>query len=149
MVMMWIWFALAVALFIVEAATTDLVAVWFALSALALGAIAGLAPNLQVVWQTLIFVALSGVLVAATRPLAQKLKRRGKDTETNLELVVGHKALVTEDINNDMEQGAVKINGLIWTARSQNGETVAKDTLVVVKEIQGNKAIVAVENKEN
>ncbi len=149
MVMMWIWFALAVALFIIEAATTELVAVWFALSALVLGAIAGFFPNLQVVWQTLIFIVLSGVLVAVTRPLAQKLKRRTKDTETNLELVIGHKAIVTKDINNDLEEGAVKINGLIWTARSQNGEPVAKDTLVVVKEIQGNKAIVAVKNKEN
>ena len=142
MLWMWIWFGIAVALLIVELATTELVAVWFSAAALVLGVIVAIFPTLDIVWQVLIFVVLSAALVAATRPLVKKLMKRGKNRETNLELIVNHKALVVEEINNDMEQGAVKINGLVWNARAENGETIVKDTLVVVKNIQGNKAIV-------
>ena len=85
---MWIWFGIAVALLIVELATTELVAVWFSAAALVLGVIAAIFPTLDIVWQVLIFVVLSAALVAATRPLVKKLMKRGKNRETNLELIV-------------------------------------------------------------
>ena len=140
--MMWIWFALAVLFIVLEVFTTDLVSVWFAVSALALGVVTGIASDLHIGWQIFIFVLLSGALVLATRPLVKKFLKKKKNTETNLELVLGHKALVVEPIHNDLEQGAVKINGLVWTARSVNGELIEKDTLVIVKNIQGNKVFV-------
>lgn len=139
---MWIWFGVAVVLLIVEITTTELVAVWFSAAALVLGLVAAIFPDLDVIWQVLIFVVLSAALVAATRPLVKKLMKRGKNRETNLELVLDHKALVVEEIDNDMEKGAVKINGLVWNARSENGKVIPQDTLVIVKNIQGNKAIV-------
>ena len=40
---------------------------------------------------------------------------------------------------------AVRINGLVWTARSEDGSVIEKDTFVIVKEIRGNKVVV---NKE-
>ena len=140
--MTWIWFGLAVLFITVELLTTDLVAVWFAVAALVLGVVAGVVPSLHVAWQIFIFVVLSALLVLATRPLVKKLLKRNKNTETNLELVLGHTALVVEEIDNDLERGAVKINGLVWTARSENGEIITQDALVTVKAIQGNKAIV-------
>ena len=142
MLEMWIWFGIAVVLLLVELATVDLVAIWLALSALILGVIAGIATERHIVWQIGIFVLISGVLLVATRPLIKKFMQRKKNTDTNLELVIGHKALVVEEINNDMSVGAVRINGLVWTARSVDGSIIEKDTLVWVKEIQGNKAFV-------
>ena len=50
--------------------------------------------------------------------------------------------MVVEDINNINGVGAVKINGLVWSARSGNGEDIPADTVVIFKEIRGNKAIV-------
>lgn len=147
--MMWIWFGLTLALLLTEIATTELVAVWFAAASLVLGLVAGFFPQLDVIWQILIFAVLSGVLVAATRPLVKKLMRKGKDKETNLELILGHKALVVEGIDNDLEQGAVKINGLIWTARSIDGEKIDEGVLIRIKEIRGNKVLVALEKEEN
>ena len=67
---------------------------------------------------------------------------RKKGQETNLELIVNHNAMVVEDINNDEEVGAVKINGLIWSARAKDGQCIDKGTIVVVDEIRGNKLIV-------
>lgn len=137
-----LWLGLAVVLFIVELTTTDLVAVWFALAALALGIVTAIFDKLPVVWQVVIFVALSTLLVILTRRFVRKLLQRRKDQETNLELVVNHTALVVEDIDNDREAGAIKINGLIWSARSADGGKIAKDVLVTVSQIKGNKAIV-------
>ena len=137
-----LWIGLAVVLFIVELTTTDLVAVWFALASLVLAIVTAIFSKLSVVWQVVIFVALSALLVILTRRFVRKLLQRRKDQETNLELVVNHTAMVVEDIDNDREAGANKINGLIWSARSADGEKIGKEALVTVCEIKGNKAIV-------
>ncbi len=137
-----LWIGLAVVLFIVELTTTDLVAVWFALASLVLAIVTAIFSKLSVVWQVVIFVALSALLVILTRRFVRKLLQRRKDQETNLELVVNHTAMVVEDIDNDREAGAIKINGLIWSARSADGEKIGKEALVTVCEIKGNKAIV-------
>ena len=142
MLAMWFWFGAAVLLFIIELMAVDLITIWFAISSLALGIITGIAPELNIGWQISIFAVLSVGLLLATRPLVRKFLAKRKNSETNLGLIINHKALVVEDIKNDFEQGAVRINGLIWSARSEDGEDIEKDTLVIVKEIRGNKAIV-------
>ncbi len=139
---MWVWFGLALSLLVVELCTIDLVAVWFAISALVLGILAAIFTELQFGWQALIFVALSAGLFLATRPFVKKFMKRKKGQETNLELIIGNTARVVETIDNSRESGAVKINGLIWTARSVDGSILEVDELALVKEIKGNKLIV-------
>ena len=139
---MWTWFGIAIALIVVEVSTVDLVAIWFALSALIMGVVTGIATDLEVVWQVVIFVALSSAFLVATRPFVKKIMQRRKGGETNLELIVEHTALVVEKIENEYGRGAVKINGLVWSARSVSGDAIEKDELVTVKEIQGNKVLV-------
>ena len=139
---MWIWFGLALLLVVAELCTIDLVAIWFAISALILGILAAIFTELQWGWQALIFVVLSVGLFLATRPFVKKFMRRKKGQETNLELIVGNTARVVETVENSREIGAVKINGLIWTARSIDGSVLEVDELVLVREIKGNKLIV-------
>ena len=138
----WIWFIVAVAFLIVEALTVDLVSVWFAASALIMGVVAAVFPELDVWWQIGIFVLIDVVLVLATRKVVKKFFKRKKGQETNLELNIGHTAVVVEEIDNLHEKGSVKINGLVWTARSENGEIIEEGALVVFKSISGNKAFV-------
>lgn len=140
--MFWIWFIVAVAFLIIEALTVDLVSVWFAASALIMGVVAAIFPELDVWWEIGIFVALSFVLVLSTRKLVKKFFKRKKGQETNLELNIGHTAIVVEEIDNLHEKGSVKINGLVWTARSETGEVIEEGALVVFKSISGNKAFV-------
>ncbi len=140
--MFWIWFIVAVVFLIIEAMTYDLVSVWFAASALIMGVVAAIFPELETWWEIGIFVALSIVLVAATRKLVKKFFKRKKGQETNLELNIGHTAIVVEEIDNLREKGSVKINGLVWSARSENGEVIEEGALVVFKSISGNKAFV-------
>lgn len=142
-----IWLGVMIVLIVVELITVDLVAVWFALASLLMVIITAIFPQMFFVWQFCIFLAVSTIAVLSTRKLVKKLMQRKKDQETNLELIVNHTGRVVEEIVNDLERGAVKINGIIWNARTENGETVAVDELVNVIQIKGNKLIVEKKNK--
>ena len=145
---MWMlfWFGLAVLLFIIELSTVELVVIWFAIAALISGIIASIFTSLNIVWQAAIFVAIATALFFATRPFVKRFMAKKKGQETNLELIIGNIARVTERIENNRVTGLVKINGLTWTARSKDGEVIEVDELVIVKEIQGNKLIVEKQN---
>ncbi len=142
--MVWFWLGLTVALTVVEATTVQLVSIWFATGAAASAIVTAIFPSLAVPWQILIFTASSLLLLIATRPFVNKflLKRKG-DHQTNLELLIGKSAIVTEAIDNIRGVGTVKINGLIWSARSQDGNNISDGEIVTFVCIQGNKAIVS------
>ena len=148
--MVWFWLALAIALLVLELITVQLVSIWFSIgagaTAIVLAIVEGAGGNLGIAWQVVIFAVVSGVLLLFTRKLAMKLLKRGKNQETNLELNIGKTAVVTEKIDNVRGEGAVKINGLEWSARSLDDSVIEKDELVIFKEIRGNKALV--ERKE-
>lgn len=146
--MFWIWFVVAVAFLFIEMLTTDLVSIWFAVSALVMGIVTAIFEEMHLGWQIGIFAVLSIVLFLATRKYVKKFFKRNKEQETNLELVVGHKAVVTGEIDNLLEQGEIKINGLFWSARSVDGEKIAVGEVVSIEKISGNKALVKKINKE-
>lgn len=149
--MAWIWLGISVLLLVVEASTVNLVCVWFSISAL-VTTIATLAfENLGfgIPWQILLFAVLSVVLLALTRKFVKKfLHKKTNEKKTNLELNIGKEAIVTEDIDNIKGEGAVKINGLVWSAKSYDGNPIKKDEIVVFKEISGNKAVVELKKGE-
>lgn len=147
--MMWIWFALAILLLVVELVTTQFVSIWFSASALITGVVVAIFDEMQLIWQIVIFVALSVVALVATKPLVKKITGKPKDAKTNLELNIGKTAVVIETIDNIKETGAVKINGLVWTARSDDGSIIEQGEVVIFKQVSGNKAIVSKNKEEN
>ncbi|MDD6463858.1 MAG: NfeD family protein [Clostridiaceae bacterium] len=137
--MLWVWIGLIVVTAAVEAATVQLVTVWFAV-----GGVAGLiayAAGLEIWLQILIFAIVSAVALAVTRPLVKKFTN-GRRMPTNADRFIGEKAVVTEKIENDLSKGAVKIGGLEWTARSVDSETAEVGEQVTVEAIEGAKLIV-------
>ena len=141
--MEWFWLSLAIALTVVELSTTQLVSIWFAAGAAVTCLVKAVFPGIGMPWQILIFVVVSGGLLVATRPLVKKfLHQKTREKETNLELVLGKEAIVVEEINNILGKGAVKISGLVWSARSYNDSVIPVDAIVVFEKIDGNKAIV-------
>ena len=137
--MLWVWIGLIVVTAAVEAATVQLVTVWFAV-----GGVAGLiayAAGLEIWLQILIFAIVSAVALAVTRPLVKKFTN-GRRMPTNAERFIGEKVVVTEKIENDLSKGAVKIGGLEWTARSVDSETAEVGEQVTVEAIEGAKLIV-------
>ena len=143
--MEWIWLGLMIALIVIELSTTQLICVWFAFGAMITSILTAIFGDIGfgILWQIIVFAMVSVALLFATRPIVKKLlTKRTEKQKTNLELYIDKEALVTEDINNIKGEGAVKINGLVWSAKSKSGEDIPNGEIVIFKEIIGNKAIV-------
>lgn len=134
-----IWTALLIAFIAVEAATVNMVSLWFAGGALvALVASLLSAP----VWlQILLFAATSAALLMTLRPMVRKLFTP-KLTRTNVDAVVGAEGLVTVQVDNLHGTGQVKIGGMEWTARSADGQPLEVGTRVRVDKVVGVKVYV-------
>lgn len=137
--MLWLWIALVVLLVIIEAATVQLVTIWFAVGAV--GGLIACACGLQLWAQILIFAVVSALVLAITRPLVKKFTKAGKKP-TNADRYIGEIAVVTEDIDNELGRGAAKIGGLEWTARTIDGQKAIKDEKVKIEAIEGAKLLV-------
>lgn len=138
--MLWVWIAVIAAAVIIEAATVQLISIWFAL-----GALVALILNLLNVSQNvqiIVFVAVSLVSLAAFMPLARKMNKKGF-VKTNADRCVGIEAVVVEDISNLNATGQVKADGKIWSAKSADGADIASGEIVFVERIEGVKLIVS------
>lgn len=138
--MVWVWLALLVLFIITEVATVQLTTVWFAGGALIAMLLAAFGVK-SIILQVIVFLAVSVILLIATRPLVKKHINK-KSQPTNADRNIGQQAVVTEEINNLEGRGAAKINGTEWTARSENGDIIPTGTTVTVTKIDGVKLIV-------
>lgn len=88
--------------------------------------------------ELIIFCAVSLASILLIRPLFKKYVAKQK-TQTNVDSLIGTKAIVIEDIKvNDM--GKVKTEGEIWLAISK--ENIAKGENVIIESIDGTKLVV-------
>jgi len=136
--MRWIWVALTVIFAVIEVFTLGLTTVWFALAALVMVFLSFL--PIPLVFQIMIFLAISAALLFFTRPVAIKKLKIGRE-KTNVDSLAGKHALVIKKIT-EFEKGEVKLNGQIWTAHSDDGSTIAEGTKCEVVRIEGVQAVV-------
>lgn len=134
----WFWLALTVFFIIIEAFTTSLVTIWFAIGS-AIVIFLSFLP-IPFVWQVVIFLAISILLLVLTRPLLSRKLLRNKE-KTNVDSLVGKKALVTKTITQ-FEKGEIKINGVIWSAKSEDNSTIEEKVECEIIAIEGVTAIV-------
>lgn len=132
-----LWLITAIILFAVEATTVNLTTIWFGFGALIAMVVSAFGGSLEL--QIIFFVAATILLLIFTRPLAVKYIRK---TSTNIDGLVGKQAIVTEKIDNLAGTGQVKIEGSIWTARSENGFIIDEREVVEIVSISGVKLIV-------
>ncbi len=141
--MVWFWLSLTIFLTVVELSTVQFVSIWLAVGSAVSTIIVAIFPTMNIGWQILIFVLVATALLIATRPLVKKiLERRTEEHKTNLDLILGKDAVVTEKIDNTFGTGAVKINGLVWSARTDDGSDIEVGEIVSIKKIVGNKLII-------
>ena len=133
------WLAAFVVFGVVEAATVNLVSIWFAVGALVSLIAAALGAQLWL--QVTLFILATAVSLALTRPLARKLlgKRR---VATNVDRILGKTCQVTEDISNTAGTGAVYVDGKTWTASSRSGAPIPAGRMVQIQTVEGVKLIV-------
>lgn len=134
------WVVSLVVFLIVEAVTAGLVSIWFVFGSLValICAALGAAVWLQIFW----FVIVSVATLVLTRPLVKRYVD-SRSVATNADRSIGRTAVVTERIDNLAATGAVKLDGVVWTARSTD-DAVAIETgeRVTVRAIEGVKLIV-------
>ena len=135
--MHWIWAGLVIIFALIEVFTMGLYTIWFAIAALVMVFLSLF--DISVTFQILLFLALSAKLFFVTRPLVKKF-RIGKE-KTNVESLAGMHTIVTKTIG-EFERGEVKLNGQIWSARSENNDEIAQGVKCEVVRIEGVFAIV-------
>ena len=142
----YVWLAALAAFVVIEIATMGLTTIWFAGGALAALVLAMLDVSFYV--QAGAFLVISIVLLVSTRPLAMKFFNQ-KRVKTNVDSIIGKKAIVLTEINNLKGQGQVSMNGMEWSARAyEEGCIIPAGAVVEVKEIRGVKLMVMESGKE-
>jgi len=143
----WFWVALVVIFAIIEACTLGLTTIWFAIAALVMVFLSFL--HIPLVFQMMIFLAISAVLFIFTRPIAIKKLKIGR-VKTNVDSLIGKCALVTKKIT-EFDRGEVKLNGQFWTAKTEDGSTLDEGSKCEIVRIEGVHAIVKMydENKND
>ena len=136
----YMWVGLLILFLVLEGSTVALVSLWFAVGSLAAIVAALLGASLGV--QVGIFLVVSGVLLALLRPFLRKYIAPSIQ-KTNVDSLVGRECPVTEDIRNLQSQGQVKVNGMVWSARSTDGQSIPKGTVVRIDRIEGVKLLVS------
>jgi len=135
-----LWLGLLIVFLVIEAITLGLTTIWFAGGALVCFLTALFHAPVPV--QIALFFVVSLILLFFTRPVAVRFMNQ-KTERTNVDSLLGEKALVTETIENLKGTGRVKVRGVDWTARTQqDGKVIAADTVVTVRKVQGVKLIV-------
>lgn len=139
--MIWIWLAIFIITFIVEAATSDLVSIWFSIGAV-VSIILSLIEGIPYYVEIIVFAVLSLVLLIATRPMVKKILKN-QERKTNVDDLIGKTVKVMETITEDLH-GTIKINDVIYTASLSDNDTdtILEGTKVKIIGINGNKVIV-------
>lgn len=134
-----IWLAGVVAFIILEAVTYQLISIWFVLGAIG-GLIAAMCGASFTV-QMIVFLAAAILFLVLLRPISLKLIKK-QDFKTNADSLIGKSILITEEVNNIRGTGQGKVNGMVWTVRSEGDDTIAAGELAHIKSIDGVKLIV-------
>ena len=138
-----IWLCAIIVFVIVEAATAQMLCIWFAAAAL-VSLVLALFGTPE--WaQITAFLVCTAALLIFTRPIVKRLVNNRR-TNTNADRILGKQAIVTQEINNYNAEGQIKVISQTWTARSIDGSVIPAGEKVVIRSIEGVKAIV--EKKE-
>ena len=98
------WLIVLAVFLVIEAITVGLTTIWFAGGALLAAIASVLGASVLVQW--ILFLVVSLVLLIFTRPLAVRYMNKGVP-KTNVNSLIGEKAVVIQKINNLEQTGQV------------------------------------------
>jgi len=134
----WMWFAAAGVLLVVEMLTVDLLFASLAFSALLAAGANALGYGVAI--QGVVFGVGAVSSLMFLRPIALRhLKKKPADHATNIEALIGAPALTLSVVSEN--EGLVKLSGETWSARSNKGE-IESGARVEVVAIEGATAVV-------
>ena len=134
-----VWLIAGILLVVGEIFTPGFVLACFSFGCFAAAIAAALDFNLTV--QVIVFSATTFVIFLSIRPIVFKLRSGTRpQVRTNVERLVGLSAIALNEI--DDWQGEAKLEGEVWTSRSENGQVIPAGSKVRVLRVEGNKLIV-------
>lgn len=134
------WLILAGFFFVLEFVTEGFLICWFGVGALAAMITSFIWPEATVA-QIIVFGVVSAILVLFTRKFSKKVEPKAENT-SNVYSILGKEAIVTVEIDNNSGKGQVKIDGDVWSAKSETGEKISLNSKVEIIKIDGVKAVV-------
>jgi membrane protein implicated in regulation of membrane protease activity len=135
-----IWGVIFLIALVAEALTLALVSIWFSLGA-AIALLFSLFSFSNIILEFFVFLIVSVGTLWYFITNKDKFKNLTKEGKTNLDMIVGEEGVVKKEINKH-SPGEVYIHGKTWTAIGSNGENIARESVVTIKEISGVKLIV-------
>ena len=134
----WLWFALAVVLFVLESIVPGVHFVWFGVSAVVVGLLALIAP-IAWQWQLISFALVALVAVFWVRRTSREESSKPDVPDLNVRgaQYIGRFLTVEDAIING--RGKVRVGDTMWSAE---GEDAAKGTRVKVTGVDGTVLVV-------
>ena len=137
---MWqIWLIAAGIFFVGEIFTAGFLIFWLGFGALLAMVVSFFTSNIII--QMAVFVISSGIFILATKPLINKITKKDV-VPTNVYSIIGKPAIVIEDINWETGTGQIKVEGEVWSAKTNDSVIIPKGSEVEIESIDGVKAFV-------
>ena len=134
------WLILFAIFLVFEIITLGLSTIWFAIGSLVAFIAALIGANLAV--QIILFIIVSVITLVVARPIAEKYFNKNT-IKTNVDAMSGKSGVVIEEIDNIKAKGRIEVDGMEWTARSEDDNSIIeKGKIVTIVKIEGVKAIV-------
>ena len=138
--MPWIWGAIFIVTLAIEFQTADLDSIWFSVGALVALIVNLINPRIELVWQLVIFIVTTVVLLLTLGRWAKK-RFQTKNISTNSDALVGKEIIILENCN-EFDKGSGRVNDIVWTTICQSGHSLQKGDHAIIVAIEGNKLIV-------
>src|SRR4029079_7367151 len=135
-----IWFVAALALLVLELASTTFFSIFLAIGAFAAGLLAFFLPDSPIWVQALLAIAVASLGVVVGRPfLRQRLRRHGEPPLTPGVHggFVGQRALGLDEIGDELHPGHVRLAGETWLAFAEDHTSIPTGAPVVVTAVRG------------
>ena len=134
-----IWLVLTIVFIWIEGLSASLISIWFAGGAVCALVVSMMGYGTAV--QISSFLAVSLLLLFLIRRMVEK-HIVPKQILTNVDSMIGKEGMVAEEIDNLKATGLVQVDGSIWSAKSADGLSIEKGTLIVVEQVSGVKLVV-------
>ena len=135
-----IWFVAALALLVLELASTTFFSIFLAAGAFAAGLLAFFEPRSPIWVQAVVAIAVAMAGVVIVRPTAARRLRgrgggpQGPGVHGGL---VGQRVLALDDIGDQLHPGHVRLVGETWLAHAADGRHIAQGVPVIVEAVRG------------
>ncbi len=135
-----IWFVAALALLVIELASTTFFSIFLAVGAFAAGLLAFFVPDSPIWLQAVLAIVVALLGVAVGRPfLSRRLRRQGEGPLTPGVHggFVGQRALALDEIGEELHPGHVRLAGETWLAYSDDHQVIPEGAPVVITAVRG------------